>query len=79
MFLIETKASPACTITCEWILSSKLDRQYQLIHIFCSYALQVSSDAIYGLNRDLIDEEDMGTIIETDMPSREWLNIIVLA
>jgi hypothetical protein len=50
----------------EWILSSKLDRQYQLIHIFCSYAVQISSDAIYGLNRDFVDEEDMGTIIETE-------------
>ena len=55
----------------EWILSSKLDRQYQLIYIFGSYASQISSDAIYGLKRVLIDEEDMGTIIETDMPSRE--------
>ena len=53
----------------EWILSSKLDRQYQLMYIFGSYAPQILLDAIYGLYRDLIDEEDMGTIIATDMPS----------
>jgi hypothetical protein len=66
-------------IKCEWILSSKLDRQYQLMYIFGSYALQISLDDIYGLNKGLIDEEDMGTIIETYRPSRELPNIIVLA